>query len=111
VGDTQGFRPPIADFSYVPQAPEPGEPVFFDGSSSVDPDGEVVSYGWDFDGDGETDLTVQTASYTFASSGEYPVSLTVTDDDGNSDTMTKTIEVGPSGGDTQGFRPPIADFS
>jgi len=114
VGDTQGFRPPIADFSYVPQAPEPGDPVFFDGSSSVDPDGEVVSYGWDFDGDGETDLTVQTASYTFASSGEYPVSLTVTDDDGNSDTITYTVEVGegePLPSAPGAFVPPLAAFT
>jgi len=109
-GVSHGFQPPIADFS--PEEVNPGDPVFFDGSSSLDPDSEIVSYEWDFDGDGKTDATGNTASYVFSSSGSHDVSLTVTDDDGNTDTITKTIEVGPapSGGVSHGFQPPIADF-
>ena len=107
------FQPPTAEFTYAPEEPDAGNAVFFDGSSSVDPDGEIVSYAWDFDGDGKTDATGKTASYVFAASGSHEVSLTVTDNDGNTDTVTKTIEVAPapSGGTSHGFQPPIADFS
>lgn len=34
-----------------------GNPVFFDADRSFDPDAELVSYKWDFDGNGTTDQT------------------------------------------------------
>ena len=52
----------------------------FDGTSSTDTDGSIVDYAWAF-GDGSTSSGA-TASHEFATSGEYQVSLTVTDDDG-----------------------------
>ena len=51
--------------------------IVFDGSASVDHEGTIVSYLWDF-GDGTTNLDVS-AVHTYAKSGIYPVSLTVTD--------------------------------
>jgi len=112
-GVTRGSHPPVADFIYAPDRPHANDPVFFDASSSSDPDGEIVSYSWDFDGDGEEDATGKAASYVFIAAGGHEVSLTVTDDDGNTDAITKTIEVSPAptGGVTRGFQPPIADFS
>ena len=67
----------------------------FDGTSSTDPDGTVVSYDWDF-GDGNT-ATGATASHTYALSGIYNVSLTVADDIGNTTTTTTSITVQPPG--------------
>jgi len=112
-GVSHGFRPPIADFIYTPEDPRPAAPVFFDGSASIDPDGEIVTYEWDFDGDGKADATGKTASYAFSSLGGHDVGLTVADNNGNTDMMVKTIEVGPAptGGVSHGFRPPIADFT
>jgi PKD repeat protein len=52
----------------------------FDGTGSSDGDGQVTSYAWDF-GDG-TKGTGATALHTYALGGSYPVTLTVTDDDG-----------------------------
>jgi len=87
------IQPPIADFAYMPAAPSPGDPVLFNGTFSSDFDGEIVGYAWDFDGDGTIDSTDPVAEHRFAAPGTYPVSLTVTDDGGNADTITISIDV------------------
>ena len=55
--------------------------ISFSAAESWDPDGEIVSYQWDFD-DGDT-ASVCEPVHTFNSEGKYRVSLTVEDDDGN----------------------------
>lgn len=65
--------------------------VNFDGSSSVDPDGVISSYSWNF-GDGTTASGVN-ASKTYNTSGTFTVTLTVTDDDGTTASSTKSIVV------------------
>lgn len=65
--------------------------VTLDGTASVDPDGAVVSYAWTF-GDGGT-ATGSTTQHTYSAGGSYQVALTVTDDDGATNTITKTIFV------------------
>ena len=87
------IQPPVADFAYMPAAPSPGDPVLFNGTFSSDFDGEVVSYAWDFDGDDEIDSTDPIAEHRFTAPGTYAVSLTVTDDGGNTDTITSSIVV------------------
>ncbi|RLC33171.1 hypothetical protein DRH14_05325, partial [Candidatus Shapirobacteria bacterium] len=67
----------------------------FDASTSDDPDGTIVSYEWDF-GDGTTAEGVIVTHY-YTKAGTYIVTLTVTDDDGNTDTATETIDVTSSG--------------
>lgn len=56
-----------------------GLSVQFDGTSSYDPDGNTVSYLWNF-GDGDTSSLAQ-PSHVYASSGDYQVTLTVSDGD------------------------------
>ena len=72
--------PPLPSFSVYPVEPEAGEAVRFDGSGSSDPDGRITEYWWDF-GDGELGMG-ETVEHTYRSAGEYPVTLSVTDDDG-----------------------------
>lgn len=67
--------------------------VGVDGSGSSDPDGEIVSYIWEF-GDGTFGSGVS-ASHTYAKAGEYELSLTVTDDDGESTTTSREVQVAP----------------
>ncbi len=87
------FQPPTADFTYSPENPRAGQPVDFDASDSFDFDGTVVSYAWDFNGDGKPDASGETVTYTFPAPGTYDVTLTVTDNDGNTDSLTDTIVV------------------
>ncbi|POM27130.1 Microbial collagenase precursor [Actinomadura rubteroloni] len=63
----------------------------FDGGSSADTDGTVASYAWDF-GDGKT-ATGESPQHTYADTGTYTVKLTVTDNDGDTGSTTKTVQV------------------
>ncbi len=54
--------------------------VSFNSAGSVDPDGSIASYQWNF-GDGFTS-SLQNPSHTFASPGAWLVTLTVTDNQG-----------------------------
>lgn len=57
-----------------------GHPVHFDASSSVDRDGKIVSYSWDF-GDGSK-ANGPVLDHTYKKPGIYNAVLTVTDDSG-----------------------------
>ena len=87
------FQPPTADFTYTPAHPHAGQPVTFDASDSFDFDGKIVAYAWDFNGDGKPDATGVKVTHTFTTPGTYKVTLTVTDNDGNTDSLTDTITV------------------
>jgi len=58
-----------------------GVPLMFDGTGSVDPDGDPLTYAWDFDASNgiQVDATGPTPSHTFSAFGSYLVTLTVTD--------------------------------
>jgi PKD repeat protein len=73
---------PVAQFTYAPGNPLVGQAVTFNASASTDPEGESLTYTWDFDSDGtpeKADLTDPITTYTFPSSGEYLITLTVFD--------------------------------
>ncbi|MGD8357039.1 MAG: Ig-like domain-containing protein [Lysobacterales bacterium] len=80
-------QPPIASFSLscIDAACQ------FDASASDDPDGTIASYGWTF-GDGATGSGVN-PSHSYASTGNYTVTLTVTDNAGDSDQASDTASV------------------
>jgi parallel beta-helix repeat protein len=97
--------PPVASFIYNPTNPIIGEEITFDASDSYDPDGgTITNYRWEF-----YRLTDQGAiilppieviegadkevvSYSFGK-GEYLVTLTVTDDEGQTSKTSKTVKV------------------
>ena len=84
VGDGPGPGPgnsaPVSSFDVSPVDPTVGQEVLFDGSASLDPDGFIVRYEWDF-GDGTT-ATGRVATHTYDSAGQFAVRLTVEDDGG-----------------------------
>jgi PKD repeat protein len=84
---------PTASFTYSPENPVVNQTITFDASSSYDPDGQIVSYEWDF-GDG-TNGTEEIVNHSYSSPGNYTVNLTVTDDDSVMNSTNKTIIVYP----------------
>ncbi|RLE36802.1 hypothetical protein DRJ23_06845, partial [Candidatus Acetothermia bacterium] len=84
-------QPPHAAFNFSPGAPLVGTLVAFNASASSDPDGSIVSYSWNF-GDGQSGSGV-TIQHAYSAPGTYTVRLTVTDDDGASDTATQQVVV------------------
>jgi PKD repeat protein len=69
-------RPPSAQAG-GPYSGFAGSPVQFDGTGSLDPDGDALTYSWVY-GDGATGSGVNPA-HAYASVGAYGVALTVTD--------------------------------
>lgn len=80
IGSQEGNKPPSASFNWSPHSPRPGDNISFDASQSNDPDGNIVSYEWNF-GDGTT-ASGKTVSHSYQVAQPYDVTLIVTDDDG-----------------------------
>jgi PKD repeat protein len=76
--------------------------IEFDGTHSIDVDGDIVNYSWDFD-DGSPLGSGSTPTHAYATSGFYRPRLTVTDDDGLTDDNVTSAFVG------EGNLPPDAD--
>ncbi len=86
-------RPPTACFSYSPTSPIVGQTVTFDASCSSDPDGQIVRYDWDLDGDGRVDAQGVRVTSVFTTARAYSVTLRVTDNQNLSATQTQTVTV------------------
>lgn len=67
----------------------------FDGTGSSDGDGTITGYSWDFgDPASDTDTsTDQKPSYTYPAGGTYTVVLTVTDNEGGTDSASQSVTV------------------
>jgi PKD repeat protein len=85
-------RIPHADFRISPFGAPRDYPVQFDASESNDPDGEIVSYLWDF-GDGAS-AEGMTVEHVFPQQQtQYQVTLTVIDDSGAANNAVRTVVV------------------
>jgi PKD repeat protein len=71
---------PVAYATATPASGYAPLPVTFNGSASVDPDGTIASYAWNF-GDGSTG-SGPIGQHTYQSPGSYTATLTVTDSRG-----------------------------
>lgn len=83
--------PPIAACRLSNDAPVPGERVQYDGSGSIDLDGTLIDFVWDF-GDGDT-MRGTRVSHVYDETGIYTVRLTVEDDSGDTASVTHDIDV------------------
>ena len=77
------FDSPTAEAN-GPYCGDVGSSITFDASGSYDPDGNIISFEWDFDDDGVYDIssTSLTVDYTYSSEYTGLVKLRVTDNDG-----------------------------
>ncbi len=73
--------------------------------SSTDADGQVTAYTWSF-GDGTAAAGTKDAVHTYATANTYPVSLTVTDNDGATADVTESVLV-----HLPANVPPVAGFT
>lgn len=87
-GEPAPNQPPTANFT----AQSSGLATTVDGASSSDPDGSIASYEWQF-GDGSTAAGITPPAHTYATAGTYNVTLTVTDNLGATNAITKQVAV------------------
>jgi PKD repeat protein len=81
-------EPPVAVITLVSQV---DLTVAVSGSLSTDADGTIASYDWDF-GDGMSATGVN-AVHTYGADGTYTIALTVTDNDGLTDSADAQVTV------------------
>ena len=87
---------PKADFVFSPEEPHVGDDVVFNGSTSEATSPRfIVEYKWQFGTVTGGSATGMIAKKKFTVAGTYNVTLTVTDDAGNKNAVSKAIEVGP----------------
>jgi PKD repeat protein len=94
----EGNQAPVAAFSA-----EANRLVVTFTDQSSDLDGVIAAWSWDF-GDGASS-TEQNPTHTYTASGTYNVTLTVTDDDGDTGLASQALSV------TDVNQPPTAAFS
>ncbi len=85
------LHPPVAKILGIPSGTLDGTTLDVQGNGSTDSDGNVVSYLWKIDG--ESVSQEPNPTLTFDSAGEHEVCLTVTDNDGKSDTTCQKVIV------------------
>jgi PKD repeat protein len=81
--------PPTAILDVSPAPYFAKEPIAFSASFSHDPDGRIASFAWDF-GDGATASSAE-AAHAYGDTGQFDVSLVVTDDHGANARATVTL--------------------
>ena len=86
-----GNRSPVASFEFRPGAPVAEQQVTFF-STSDDPDKNIETVEWDLDGDGAFETAGASAARTFPT-GNFNVSVRVTDTEGAFSIATQTIVV------------------
>ncbi len=88
-----GNRTPIATASASPLTGPVPLSVRFDASRSSDPDGDALTYDWNF-GDGTAHGTAAIVTHTYTVSGVFDAVVTVTDSPGARATATVRISAG-----------------
>lgn len=87
-----GNQAPVAVID-MPSSAYVGDIVTFDASGSTDPDGDILTYSWDFNGDNIEDANTEIVTYSYDTAKTYSVTLTVTDTSGETGTSTGTINI------------------
>lgn len=87
-----GNQPPLAQFTIYPTGENALE-MRFEAQASSDPDGQLVSYQWEF-GDGSS-ASGEQVTHTYNVPGEYIVTLKVEDNAGLEDGSIRTLQLEP----------------
>ncbi len=87
-------RAPVASLKASPTSGPLPLAVSFDGTGSRDPDGDPLTYEWDFTSDGMVNSRAATTNYTYSTKGVYTATLRVRDAAGAVGTATVEIQAG-----------------
>ncbi|MDX3852782.1 PQQ-dependent sugar dehydrogenase [Streptomyces sp. AK02-01A] len=90
----QGGRSPLAKASANKDNGLAPLAVTFSSAGSGDPDGDPLSYAWDFTDNGSTDSTAASPVFTYPANGSFQARLTVSDGTGRTGTTTVPVVVG-----------------
>ncbi len=92
---TKGNRTPVVRLAADRTSGPAPLTVRFDPAGTADEDGGDLTYAWDFDGDGTTDSTEETAvSHTYSTPGQYTAHLSVTDETGLTGAASVVVTAG-----------------
>lgn len=95
----EAIIPELNAYFTAPSTVNPGQEFTLDASGST---GNIIEYCWDFD-EGIGFCTLESViTYTYEDRGSYRVTLTVVDDEGNDDTLSKVITVKRAGSCSDG---------
>src|SRR5207302_443662 len=80
--------PPSASLALLTPTPSPGGPLTLSGAGSQPGSGRIISYDWDFNGDGKIDTSTGTnpAAKLILAPGLHTIGLTITNSNGQSST-------------------------
>jgi len=89
---------PFPRFTWSPKEPTVGEKINFDASQSTDVNGKIVKYSWSYTEASKPNTIInmgnnKSFTYTFNKQGNYKVKLAVTDNENNTNELTKTVVV------------------
>ena len=79
---TPFLNSPTPSFTINPQKPEVEQTITFDATASIDPDGIIVKYDWDFGDENSIDDANARVTHSYDTAGDYIVTLRVVDDHG-----------------------------
>jgi hypothetical protein len=85
-------KPPLPAFE---SSYDGGMSVVFDASNTTDPEGDELTYEWDFGDESELLVDETVVDHEYALPGEYAVTLKVTDPSGQMQQISETVKVGP----------------
>jgi len=90
----RGNHTPVVKVAAEPAAGRPPLEVNFSSEGTNDPDGDPISYEWDFESDGTVDSTDPNPTHTYESNGTYNAALKVTDRTGRTASSYVRVLVG-----------------
>jgi len=84
---------PTVIFTYSPESPVVSEQITFDAAGSHDLNGHIINYAWNFGDENTVNTTESSTTHMYVESGNYTVTLTVTDSEGYHASESKNLEI------------------
>lgn len=84
---------PTTAFTYSPAFPVVSQQINFDAAGSHDLNGHIVNYAWNFGDENTANTTESLITHMYLESGNYTITLTVTDNEGYKASQSRSLEI------------------